>query len=123
MQLSLAASLRDTKKKLGFSIDSAIVGSIFHHYKGTYENYTLLELIRELELARIEIQCAWNKRAIIEMIEDRHLNIAKKYEPMQPTKWEHHWRRPYFESAHKDIIYTTETFFDFSEGDIFQSAG
>lgn len=82
--------INEITKKLGIQMDADLVGKIYDIYEGTYDNYTLLELIGLLEKYNIEITCPWNKRAIIKMIEDQKLDIPKKYEPMQPTTFQHY---------------------------------
>ena len=75
------------QKKLDIKINSDIVSKIYGIYDGTYENYTLLELINILLKNNIRITCPWNKKMIIEMIKTEGLNIPKKYEPMKLSKW------------------------------------
>ncbi len=76
------------QKKLKIIINSDIVSKIYDIYNGTYENYTLLELINKLLENKVRITCPWNKKMIIEMIQTEDLYIPKKYEPMEPTNWE-----------------------------------
>ena len=75
-------------KKLDIMINPDIFSKIYDIYNGTYENYTLLELINKLLENNIRITCPWNKKMIIEMIQTQGLYIPKKYEPMEPTNWE-----------------------------------
>jgi acyl carrier protein len=86
--LEFACLLDEIQKCLHINIDSDIVCKIFEYYEGSYENYTLLELIDELTLSRIQILCSWNKKEIIRMIEEFDINIPKKYLQMQNNIWE-----------------------------------
>jgi hypothetical protein len=56
---------------------------------GSYENYTLIELIDILFDTPFRRDCPWNKKAIIEMIQEENMNVPKKLE-LEPTKWEHY---------------------------------
>jgi hypothetical protein len=116
--IEFACVLDEITKKLAIKIDSDIIGKIYDIYEGSYENYTLLELINLLEIERIT--CSWNKKTIIETIKNHKLNIAKKYEPIEPTEWICHERRCSLGSIHIDCIYTDKTYFEFNEGDMFQ---
>jgi hypothetical protein len=77
------------QKKLDIMINSDIVSKIYDIHDGTYENYTLFELISILLKNNIKITCPWNKKMIIEMIisQDNKTYIQKKYEPMKRSKW------------------------------------
>jgi hypothetical protein len=87
-RIDFACLLERLQKKLNIVIDSDIVSKIYDIYDGTYENYTLLELINKLLENNIRITCPWNKKMIIEMIKTEGLYIPRKYEPMEPTNWE-----------------------------------
>jgi hypothetical protein len=87
-RIDFACLVERLQKKLDIVIDSDIVSKIYDIYNGTYENYTLLELINKLLENNIRITCPWNKKMIIEMIQTQGLYIPKKYEPMEPSNWE-----------------------------------
>jgi hypothetical protein len=57
--------------------------------EGSYENYTLIELIKILMQSDDVNKCPWNKQAIIEWIETENKDVPKKME-LEPTKWEHY---------------------------------
>jgi len=86
-KIEFACFFERLQKKLDIKINSDIVSKIYGIYDGTYENYTLLELINILLKNNIRITCPWNKKMIIEMIKTEGLNIPKKYEPMKLSKW------------------------------------
>lgn len=65
-----------------------IVSTIFIYYEGSYENYTLLELIGLCHIHNVEITCPWNKKAIIKMLDDKKTTIPKKTDSIQSTEWE-----------------------------------
>ena len=88
--IEFACVMDKLSKSLKIDLDPDLVGEIHSIYEGSYENYTLLELIGLLRKNKIKITCAWNKKAIIAFIEENKYNIPKKYEPMEPTKWEHY---------------------------------
>lgn len=67
---------------------SDISKKIYEIYEGTYENYTLFELI-EILWANGMHDCPLNKKAIIERIERDKLDIPKKFKP-EPSKWHHY---------------------------------
>jgi hypothetical protein len=87
-RIEFTCLLERLQKKLDIRIDSDIIGKIYYIYEGTYENYTLLELINILLENKFRITCPWNKKMIIEMIKTEGLYIPKKYEPMEPSNWE-----------------------------------
>lgn len=88
-KIEFACFFERLQKKLDIRINSDIVEKIYDIYDGTYENYTLLELIKILLENNIRITCPWNKKMIIEMIKSNNneIYIPKKYEPMKPSKW------------------------------------
>jgi hypothetical protein len=88
--IEFACVISEITKSLKIDIDSDIVGNIFDIYQGSYENYTLFELLHLLRKGNHEITVPWNKKAIIKMIEDKKIAIPRKYEDMEPTKWEHY---------------------------------
>ena len=96
-------------------MDPDLSSKIFGIYEGSHENYTLLELIGLLHKLKIPIQCAWNKKAIIDMIESKKLNVPKKYEDMQATKWDYYRVR-----RSLDIIETENM--EFFEGSMIENA-
>ena len=88
-KIEFACLFERLQKKLNIRINSDIVEKIYDIHDGTYENYTLLELINILLENKIRITCPWNKKMIIEMIKSNNneIYIPKKYEPMKPSKW------------------------------------
>jgi hypothetical protein len=88
--INFACVMEEISKSLNTNIDAELTAKIYDIYEGSYENYTLLELIHLLRMKKYEITVPWNKKAIIKMIQDNNLDIPKKYEPMEPTKWEHY---------------------------------
>ena len=88
-KIEFACFFERLQKKLDIKIDSDIVSKIYDIHDGTYENYTLLELINILLENKIRITCPWNKKMIIEMIKsnDNKIYIPKKYEPIKPSRW------------------------------------
>ena len=88
-KIEFACFFERLQKKLDIRINSDIVSKIYDIHDGTYENYTLLELINILLENKIRITCPWNKKMIIEMIKSNNneIYIPKKYEPMKPSKW------------------------------------
>jgi hypothetical protein len=115
--IEFACFFERLQKSIGYQIDSDIVGQIFDYYEGSYENYTLLELISMLSRKNIKIDCAFNKKAIIEMIEQQEIDIPKQYEAMQPTSW---WME---EGGRYNYIFIPNMYFAFYEGDIFKTQG
>jgi hypothetical protein len=87
-RIEFACLLERLQKKIDVKINSDIVSKIYDIYDGTYENYTLLELINKLLENKVRITCPWNKQMIIEMIKTQDIYIPRKYEPMEPTNWE-----------------------------------
>lgn len=115
--IEFACFFERLQKSIGYQIDSVIVGQIFDYYEGSYENYTLLELISMLSSKDITIDCAFNKKAIIEMIEQQKIDIPKRYEDIQPTSW---WME---EGGRYNYIFIPNMYFAFYEGDIFKTQG
>lgn len=103
------------QKSVGYGLDTDIVGSIFDHYEGCYENYTLLELISMLSAKNVKIECAFNKKTIIEFIKEKKIDIPKQYEPIKPTSWN------FEESSHYHYIFIHDMYFGFYVGDIFKT--
>lgn len=112
-KIEFVCTLNEITQSLNITMDSELVAKIYDLYHYSYENYTLLELIRMLKMQDIEITCAWNKKAIIRMIEQKSMtaNVPKKSEPMEPTKW--HYRCI---KRSLDIIKTDDTGFEFYDG-------
>jgi hypothetical protein len=65
----------------------------------------------------VTIDCAFNKKAIIEMIEHQKIDIPKRYEAIQPTSW---WME---EGERYNYIFIPNMYFAFHEGDIFKTQG
>jgi hypothetical protein len=103
------------QKSVGYQIDQDIVGKIYDYYEGSYENYTLLELISMLSVKDISIDCAFNKKAIIQMIHDKQIDIPKRYENVESTIW---WIE---EGKRYNYIFIPKTYFAFYEGDVFET--
>lgn len=117
--IEFACVIDEITKSLKIDMDSNIIGNIFDIYQGSYENYTLFELVDLLRKGNHEITVPWNKKAIIKMIEYKKLAIPKKYEDMEPTKWEHYRIRRSIEVI--DIIGSYMEFDD-NGFDIFQDS-
>jgi len=115
--IEFACIFTDITKKLSIEIDIDIIAKIYDIYEGSYENYTLLELINLVEIEKIN--CPWNKKAIIKTIKNKKLNIPKKYEEIEPTKWIYYEKSNNIDYIYLDCIYTN-TYFKFYEGDIIQ---
>ncbi len=116
--IEFACFFERLQTSLNMNIDADIVSKIFDLYEGSYENYTLLELISMLSYRNIKIDCAFNKKSIIEMIITKKLDIPKRYEQLQPTMWN------FEESKHYNYIFIHNLCFGFYEGDTFlTSAG
>ena len=112
-----ACVMEEISKSLNIDMDADLTAKIFDLYEFSYDNYTLLELLYLLRKKKYEITVPWNKKAIIEMIEDKNLDIPKKTEPMEPTKWEHYSIRENLKHYRTrrcfDVIDTT--FMDFED--------
>ncbi len=117
--IEFACVISEITKSLKIDIDSDIVGNIFDIYQGSYENYTLFELLHLLRKGNHEITVPWNKKAIIKMIEDEKIAIPRKYEDMEPTKWEHYRIRKSLE-----VINIIDLYIEFDDNgfDIFQDS-
>ncbi len=103
------------QKSIGCHIDPDIVGETYGYYEASYDNYTLLELISMLSMKRVTIDCAFNKKAMIEMIEKKGIDIPKRKEAMKPTTW-------YLEEGMRyNYIFINDMYFAFYEGDIFKT--
>lgn len=78
-------------ESLNIKIDTDLVSTIYEEYQGSYDNYTLFELIELLGKSNEYTQkFPLNKKEIIKIIKDNKLNIPPKQEPMEPTKWKHY---------------------------------
>lgn len=109
------------QKSVGIRLGSDIIGKIYtDHYVSKYEKYTLMELIYELSLEQVQFLCAWNKKDILEMIEERKIELPEKTERSGPCMWRYHAVRPQIEGYSLDAIYVYNTEFDFREGDVFK---
>lgn len=115
MDLQLFASFHTMLGKHINADVSDIVSTIFHYYKGTYENYTLLELINLMYNLENDVQFAWNKKEIIQIIQERHLPIPPKNldEPMEYSIWKHYRLR-----RSLDLVCVEKYNLHFQEGDI-----
>ena len=113
--LDFACVLHEITKKLKIDMDSDLAAKMFDFYEGTYQNYTLLELIGLLQEHKIPITCPWNKIDIINMIETNRLPVPKKYESMEPTKWE-------FFRVRKSLDVIQTRYMEFSEDNMIQMA-
>lgn len=99
------------QKKCGVSIDADIIGKIYReNYQISYDNYSLMELIYQLYLARVQILCPWNKKAIIDMIKEYDIEIPEKTANI--IIWEYDIR--------PDILYIYNYDFTFTSGDKIQ---
>ena len=88
--------------------------------EGSYDNYTFEDLFGFLDVKYLRAQkCPFNKNAIIQMIKDNNLDIPKKREPMEPTKWGYYYDRPWFEWSRRNIVYTKKEDLRFMYEDIF----
>jgi hypothetical protein len=103
------------QKSIGYHIDSDIACKIYDYYEGSYENYTLLELISMLSMKDIKIDCEVNKKTIIQMIQDKQIDIPKRYEDIQSTMW------CIEEGNRYNYIFIPKMYFAFYEGDIFKT--
>lgn len=112
--IEFACVIDEITKSFKIEMDSEIAGKMFDIYEGSYDNYTLLQLIAMLRKAKHEITVPWNKKALIKMIEDKKLDIPKRYEDMEETIWDHYRIRKSI-----DVIQTPCMEFN-DEGCIFQ---
>lgn len=110
--LEFACVFEEITEKLGTKLDSDIAAKIFEMYEVSYENYTLVELLHLLRNYDIQ-DVAWNKKALIKMIEDKNLPIPEKKEAMEPTKWEHYRIR-------KSLDVINVKYLEFYDGSIIQ---
>ena len=110
--LEFACVFEEITNKLGTKLDSDLVAKIFEKYEGSYENYTLVELLHLLRNYEID-NVPWNKKALIKLIKDKNLPIPEKKEAMQPTKWEHYRIR-------KSLDVIKAKYLEFYDGSIIQ---
>jgi hypothetical protein len=117
--IEFACVINEITKSLQIEMDAEIAGNIFDIYQGSYDNYTLFELLHLLRKGNHEITVPWNKKAIIKMIKEKNLDIPKKMEPMEPTKWEHYRVRKSLE-----VINIIDSYIEFDDNgfDIFQDS-
>jgi len=120
--INFACFFERLQKAVGYRFDSEIVGKIFEYYD-TYDNYTLPELMYTLDEKKIKIECAYNKKTIIEMIKSKKINIPTKNGPMQESTWVHYYDRPYFEYSRRNIIEIKKYGMTFMRDDIFAVNG
>ncbi len=115
--IEFACVINEITESLKIEMDTNIAEKIFDIYEYSYDNYTLFELLYLLRKGNHEITVPWNKKAIIEMIEEKNLDILKKKEPMEPTKWEHYRIRKSL-----DVINIIDSNMDFDDNgfNIFQ---
>ena len=85
----LAKRESEKNQSSNLEIMSDISQKIYELYEGSYENYTLIELIKILRQSNNEDKCPWNKKAIIELIERENMDVPRKFK-LEPTKWEHY---------------------------------
>ena len=87
--LEFACFFERLQKSLKIQIDSDIVGRMYDIYEGSYDNYTLLELISLMEINKIKTDSnKVSKKSLIQQIKDQNLDLPKKYEPSAPsTNW------------------------------------
>jgi len=76
------------------------------------DNISLLELIHELYIQRIEITCEWNKKSIINFIKERDININEAL-TFEKYKWEYYCKNHYI-----NCLYIYDVDFEFCEDDI-----
>lgn len=120
--INFACFFERFQKSLGYTIDSEIVGNIFEYYD-TYDNYTLPELIYTLDKKRIKIDCEYNKKAIVEMIKSKKINIPTKNGPIQHSEWYQYYDRPYIEYSRRNIIKIKKYGLSFMHNDVFKIDG
>lgn len=111
--VSFTCILNETYYKYVNNIDSDIVKLIYTYYEECYQNYTLVELIYELYMNRIEIICDWNKNSIIMMMKELNIKIPEKH-IIQKSEWEIN------SDNDTNSIYIYKSNFEINEGDIFQ---
>ena len=114
--IEFACVMEEITKNLDIDMSSDVTAHIFDIYEvSSYENYSLLELLHMLMKKKYEINVPWNKKALIQMIEEQNLDIPTKMEPMQPTQWTH---TKQCRDANIDTIHTP--YMDIYKGCIFQ---
>ncbi len=75
------------KLEFNVNIDSHVVAFIYDLCTYAYEDYSLLELIAILKGKKIKIDCPLNKKAIVEMIERKNIDIPQKNEDAPLSSW------------------------------------
>jgi hypothetical protein len=116
--IEFACVINEITKCLNIHIDTDITAQIFDIYKGSYDNYTFLELLSLLRDSDYDITVPWNKKALIKMIEENNLDIPKKQGDMEITNW--WWKN--FRYSNIDVIYTKYMNFDDSSYCVFQDS-
>ena len=117
--IEVVCLLHKLQKKLKVDIDSDIVLMIYEYYDSRYDNYTLLELINELYLARRQITCMWNKKELIELIKELWIDIPFKDKPLQNNTWQC-LKQKIIDDIYSYYIYIYDCCFEFQDGDIIQ---
>ena len=114
--INLACFIEKLTNSINIQLSSDLTEHIFDIYEASsYENYTLLELLNLLMKKKYEITVPWNKKALIQMIEEKNLDIPTKLKPMQPTPWTHNKKCI---DANIDVIHTP--YMDIYKGCMFQ---
>lgn len=119
-ELEFACLCERWQTSLGTHVDADLIGKMFRdYYAPNYNNYTLLELIYELHIARVQILCQWNKKAIIDMIKEFKIDIPEKRKPSSgATEWQHNTNRS--NGSAIDTIFIYDCDIEFREGDVIQ---
>lgn len=87
--IAFTCFMAEIAKKTNIELMSDITQNIYELYEGSYDNYTLFELIHIVRKSGYNIDCLYNKIDIINMIETRGYNIPRLKEKMQGTTWDH----------------------------------
>lgn len=113
--IEFACILQQVQNMHCIDIDSDIVCKIFEYYiQSYYDNYTLLELIYELTLSRIQILCPWNKKELIKMINEYNIIIPEKQEFLENNIWEY--------VPENNSIFIYKCAFEFQDGDVIKTS-
>jgi hypothetical protein len=116
-KIEFACLLERLQTKLCLELDSDIVSNIYELYEGSYNNYTLFELLYIILEHKINITHPWNKKSFIEMIETQKLDIPKKYESKKPSTW-----KLIISEDQEDYSLECNDFLTISNNDIIQSS-
>jgi len=117
--IEFACLLHKIQKNLKVDIDSDVICMIYEDYDNRYNNYTLLELIYELYLARRQITSRWNKKELIQLIKELWIDIPLKNTPLQSNIWQCH-KKTIADDVYSYYIYVYDCSFEFQDGDIIQ---